>query len=94
LIRHPSIRHASPESATAAIGALTVAMVQPPLDAPLMTPVGGATLAAPLTTAALGAAVTLAAITAGANPEHCPAIGVAAKPKPQNNFPMNRHPHP
>jgi CxxC motif-containing protein (DUF1111 family) len=85
------IRHATPETA-AAIGTLAVAMIQSPLDAPLMTPVGGARLPAPRMTAALRAAITPAAITADANPEHRPAIGVAAKPKPQNNFLMNRHP--
>jgi hypothetical protein len=48
-------------------------------------------LPTPHMTAALRAAITLAAITAGANPEHRPAIGVAAKPLPENNFPGNRH---
>jgi len=85
------IRHAAPEPA-ATIGARAVAMIQPPLDALLMTPVGGATLPAPRMTAAQRAAITLAVIAARANPEHHPAIGVAAKPKPQNNFSINRHP--
>ena len=49
-------------------------------------------LLAPCLTAALSAAVTLTAITASANPEHRLAIGVAAKPLPENNFRMNRHP--
>ena len=84
------IRHAAPQP-TETIGALPVAMIQPSLDAVLMTPVGCAMLPAPRMTAALRAAITLAAIAAGANPEHFPAVGVAAKPKPENNFPMNRH---
>ena len=62
------IRHAAREPA-ATIGALSVAMIQPPLDALLMTPVGGAMLPAPCLTAALRAAIALAAIAAGANPE-------------------------
>jgi hypothetical protein len=85
------IRHAAREPA-ATIGTLPVAMIQPSLDAVLMTPVGCAMLLALRLAAALRAAIALAAIAAGANQEHCPAIGVAAKPKPQNNFLMNRHP--
>jgi hypothetical protein len=85
------IRHAAREPA-ATIGALPVAVIQPSLDAVLMTPVGGAMLPALRLATALRAAITLAAIAAGANTEHRPAIGVAAKPKPKNKFPMNRHP--
>jgi hypothetical protein len=85
------IRHAAWETA-ATIGALPVAMIQSPFSALLMTAIGGPMLPAPGLTAALRAAVALTAITASANPEHRPAIGVAAKPLPQNNFPMNRHP--
>jgi len=91
LIRHPAARP------TATIGALSVAMIQPPFYALLMTPVGGATLSPPRMTAALPAAITLPAITAGADRKHRPAIAVTAKPKPQNNFRMNRrfrHPRP
>jgi hypothetical protein len=85
------IRHAAREQA-ATIGALAITMIQPSFRTLLMTPVGGATLPAPRMTAALRAAITLAAIAAGANPEHRPAVGVAAKPKPKSNFSMNRHP--
>jgi hypothetical protein len=90
------IRHAAPRP-TAAIGALPVAVVQPPFQALLMTPVGGATLPPPRMSAALRAAITLPAIAARADRKHRPAIAVAAKPKPQNNFRMNRrtrHPRP
>jgi len=85
------IRHAAPYAA-ATVGALPVAMIQPPFGALLMPAIGGTMLLAPRLTTTLRAAVPLAAITAGANPEHRPAIGVAAKPMPENNFPMNRHP--
>jgi hypothetical protein len=85
------IRHAAREPA-ATIGALAITMIQLPFRALLMTPIGGAMLPAPRMTAALRAAIALATIAAGANPEHRPAIGVAAKPKPKNNFSMNRHP--
>jgi hypothetical protein len=85
------IRHATPETA-ATIGALPVAMIQPPLDALLMTAIGGPMLLAPRLTAALRAAVALAAITARANPEKRPATRIAAKPLPENYFRMNPHP--
>jgi hypothetical protein len=86
------IRHAAREPA-ATIGTLAVAMIQPSFDASLMPPVGGAMLPAPCLTAALRAAIALATIAAGANPEQISTVSVAAKPKPENNFPMNRHPH-
>jgi len=66
------IRHAAWETA-ATIGALTVAMIQSPFGALLMTTIGGPMLLAPRLTAALRAAVALAAITARANPEKRPA---------------------
>ena len=65
-------------------------MVQPPL---VMTAIGGPMLPASRLTAAFRAAVALAAITARANPEKRPATRIAAKPLPENYFPMNRHPH-
>ena len=40
----------------------------------------------------LSRAVLLPAIAAYANPKYRPAIRVAAKPLPENNFPVNRHP--
>jgi hypothetical protein len=57
-----------------------------------LVPGTAAVVLTPRLTPALRAAVALTAITANANPEHRPAIGVAAKPKPQNNFLMSRHP--
>jgi hypothetical protein len=85
------IRHAARELA-ATIGTLAITMIQPSLGALLMTPVRGAMLPAPGLAAALRAAIALAAIAAGANPEQISTVNVAAKPKPENNFPMNRHP--
>ena len=85
------IRHAFSATA-AAIPLLTVAMVQPPLDALPMTPVGGATLPAPLIATTRSRAILLPAIATHADPEHRPAIRVAAKTLPENNFSMNRHP--
>jgi len=66
------IRHATPEKA-ATIGALPVAMIQPPFGALLMTTIGSPMLLTPRLTAAFRAAVALAAITACANPEKRPA---------------------
>jgi hypothetical protein len=76
----------------AAILPLTVAMILPALGAALMTPVGCAMLPTPRMAAALPAAVLLPAIAAHANPKYRPAIRVAAKPLPENHFPVNRHP--
>ncbi len=85
------IRHAFCVTATA-IGTLAVTMIQPALGALLMKPVGCPMLPAPRMAAALNRAVLLPAIAAHANPEHRPAIRVAAKPLPENSFSVNRHP--
>ena len=85
------IRHAA-QLPPATVRTLAVAMIQPALDALLMTTVGGAMLAAAHMAAALARAVPLPAITAPANPKYRPAIRVAAKPLPENNFSVNRHP--
>jgi len=73
------ILHAAPEPA-ATIGALPVAMIQPPFDAPLMPPAGDAMLPAPGRPSTLRAAIALAVIAAGANPEQISTVSVAAKP--------------
>jgi len=75
----------------ATIPLLTVAMIQPPLGTLLMTPVGRTPLPAPHMAPALCRAVLLPAIAAHANPKNRPAIRVAAKPLPENNFSVNRH---
>lgn len=67
-------------------------MIQPPFGALLMTPVGRAMLPAPRLAAALSRAVLLPAVATDANPKDRPAIRVAAKTLPENNFSMNRHP--
>jgi hypothetical protein len=67
-------------------------MIQPALDALLMTTVGRTPLPAPPLSTALCAAVPLPAIAANADPEHRSAIRVVAKPLPENDFPVNRHP--
>jgi hypothetical protein len=67
-------------------------MIQPPLDALLMTPVGHAPLPASRLPATRWRAILLPAIAAHANPKYRPALRVAAKPLPENNFSVNRHP--
>jgi hypothetical protein len=67
-------------------------MIQPALGALLMTPVGCPMLPPPHMAAARSRAVLLPAIAAHANPKYRPAIRVAAKPLPENHFPVNRHP--
>jgi hypothetical protein len=84
------IRHAF--CVTAAIPLLTVAMIQPSLEALLMTPVGRPMLPAPHLAATHCRAILLPAIAAHANPKYRPALRVAAKPLPENNFSVNRHP--
>lgn len=85
------IRHAA-KDLPAAIGTLTVAMIQPPLGALLMPLVRCAMLTPPRLDTALYATVPLTTITALTDPEHRPAIRVVAKPQPENNFSVNRHP--
>jgi hypothetical protein len=85
------IRHAA-SKLPATIGTLTVAMIQPSLGALLMPPVGCAMLTPPRLDTALCATVPLPTIAAHADPEHRSAIRVVAKPQPENNFPVNRHP--
>jgi hypothetical protein len=85
------IRHAFCVTA-AAIPLLTVAMIQPPLGALLMTPVSRALLPAPRLAATRRRAILLPAIATHANPKYRPALRVAAKPLPENNFSVNRHP--
>ena len=85
------IRHAASKP-PAAIRTLPVAMIQTAFGALLMTPIGSSMLPTSRYHAALRAAVSLPAIAAGANQEHRPAFRIAAKPLPENNFPVNRHP--
>jgi len=86
LIRHPA------SQLPATIRTLPIAMIQTTLGAPLMPPIGRSMLPVSRLGATLRAAVSLPAIAAPANPEHRPAIWIAAKPLPENNFPVNCHP--
>ena len=85
------IRHAASKP-PATIRTLPIAMIQTAFGALLMTPIGGSMLQASRFNAARCAAVPLPAIAAYADPEHRPAIRVVAKPLPENNFSVNRHP--
>ena len=85
------IRHAA-SKLPATISALTVAMIQPALDALLMPPIGRPMLPETGLAAAFRTAITLTAIAARTDPEHRPAARMMAKPKPEYNFPVNRHP--
>jgi hypothetical protein len=76
----------------ATISPLPVTMIQPSLGALLMPPVGRALLPAPHMATTLSRAVLLPTIAAHANPKYRPAIRVAAKSLPENNFCVNRHP--
>jgi hypothetical protein len=67
-------------------------MIKTAFSALLMTPIRRSMLPASRLNAALRAAVSLTAIAAPAYQEHRPAIRIAAKPLPENNFPVNRHP--
>jgi hypothetical protein len=85
------IRHAASKP-PAAIRTLPIAMIQAAFDALLMTPIGRSMLPALRFNAALRATVSLPAIAARADQEHRPANRIAAKPLPENNFSVNRHP--
>jgi hypothetical protein len=76
LIRHASLHPAS------AIFSLTVPVIEPSFQTPLVTTVGAAPLAKSGSLAARQAAVSLSAITAGAEEESRAAFRVHAKPLP------------
>jgi hypothetical protein len=78
--------------AAAPIIALTVAMIEPSFEAPLMAVVGASPLAASGMLTALGAAVALSAITVRADEEHCVTLVTKANSLPEYRFAMNcRH---
>jgi hypothetical protein len=85
------IRHARLEL-TATIPPLTVAMVEPPLGALLVTAVGAAALAESRTSLTGGTAVALAAITTGAQKELGAAFAAPANPSPEAIV-RRRHAH-
>jgi hypothetical protein len=84
------IRHAFLAVATA-IPLLPVAVIQPPLDAALMTAVGGAALPQARLLTALLAAITLAPVATSADREQRSTLRMSAKSRSENNFRMNRH---
>ena len=85
------IRHASLEPA-AAIPPLAIAMVEPPLEALLMPPIGAPSLAQPRMPLTDEATVALAAITAGAKKEFGAAFTVPANPSSEAVV-RRRHAH-
>lgn len=73
-------------------GALTVAVVEPPLGTLLVTAIGGIALAASRLTPTGETAITLSAITAAAEPEHGLAFRIETHPLPKNDLAVQRHP--
>ena len=85
------IRHARP-AAPFAVGTLSVPMIEPAFEAPLITTVGSTALLAPGFRAASRTAVALPSIAVRANPEHRLAPLAAANALPENHFSMSLHP--
>jgi hypothetical protein len=77
---------------TLSVGALSVAMIEPPFQTPLVAAVGSAALPAPSLGAAGRAAIALPTVAVRANPEHRLASLAATNSRPENHFCMNRHP--
>jgi len=88
LIRHAASRPAPP------ILALSVAMIQPALRAPLVAAVGVASLLASRLAAAGGAAIALSPVAVWTDPEHRPASATTANPLPKNDFVVKAHARP
>jgi hypothetical protein len=88
LIRHVTCGQPLP------VGPLTVPVIEPSFNAPLMTDVGGTSLlTAPFGTAEV-AAILLSPITVAADPENDAATLCPAKPLTQNNFVCVGHSRP
>lgn len=87
------IRHAS-SGATAAVGPLTVAMIQTTFRALLMTAIGGAPLTPALEPSTVGAAVALPAVTTAADPKHRRAAFASAMSLQKWSLRPLRHPVP
>jgi hypothetical protein len=85
------IRHAA-SNPPATIGTLPITMIHAAFGALLVPLVSGTMLPAPHIATTLSRAILLPAIATNANPKYRPAIRVAAKPLPENNFSVNRHP--
>ena len=85
------IRHAQwglPSAAS--VIALTIAMIEPSLRAPLVAAVGAPSLAEAGTLTAWGAAVALSAIAVCTDEEHRVTLVAQANPLPEYCFAMNR----
>jgi len=67
-------------------------MIEPALQTPLVAAVRGAALPAPSFTAASRTAVALSAVAVRTNKERRLASLAATNSRPENQFPMNRHP--
>jgi len=83
-IRHALLRAALP------VFSLTVPMIETPLDAVLMAPVGAAALLANHGDTTLPTAITLTAITGATDAEN--RVTSAAHSLPKNNLALIRHP--
>ena len=90
LIRHAGLGR--PLATAPPVFPLAVAMIKPPLRAPLVAAVGAAALFEPGLGAASRAAIALAAITVRTNPEHRVTFPAAVNPLTENHFAMQRHP--
>jgi hypothetical protein len=77
---------------TLPVGALPVAMIEPPFQTPLVAAVGSTALPASSLGAAGRAAIALPTVAVRANPEHRLASLAATNSRPENHFCMNRHP--
>ena len=86
------IRHAGLDTALP-VSALTVAVVEPPLETLLMFAVGLTALLAPDFVAAVITAIAVAAITTAADVENSPAAIGNTESLPKNSFGLSSHPH-
>ncbi len=78
--------------AAAPVIALSVAMIKPSFEAPLMAAVGAPTLVDSGMLTAGGAAIALSAVAVRADEEHCVTLATEANPLPEYRFAMNcRH---
>ena len=74
--------------ATPPIFPLAVAMIEPTLGAPLVTPIGATALLTPRLFPTPGAAIAVPAITGNADEKHC--VTIATYPMPKNYSVLSR----
>jgi hypothetical protein len=87
LIRHARLR------AALTILSLSVAVIESPFRALLMSAVGVPPLMEPSLVPATEAAIALTPITVGTEKKDGVTLAAAANPSPQNRFAVNRHAH-